>query len=268
MTDRALSAELSPRGSTSTALPAIRRIAAADLGTSLRLGWDDFRAIPSQLLFLCIIYPVAAVVLWKLTVGHGLLPLFYPLASGFALVGPITAIGLYAISLRRERGQPCNWRNCFDVLQSPALASIVVLSLGLLVVFVLWIAAAEALCRAAFGATDAVPISDFVAMLFTTSSGWMLIVAGNLVGLLFAACVLAISVVSFPMMLDRNADVTLAVRTSVLATLRNARTMALWGVIVAVLLALGTVLGLVGLAIALPVLGHATWHLYRRVIAP
>lgn len=249
-------------------IPAIRQIGVADLRAALALGWEDFRAAPSQLFFLCIIYPAAAVILWKLTVGRGLLPLFYPMISGFTLIGPIAALGLYEISKRRERGQPASWRNCFDVLREPALSSIVVLALALVVLFVLWIAIAQALFHAAFGDTPISLMSDFAGMLFTTPGGWLLIVAGNLIGLCFAIVVLAIGVVSFPMMLDRNSEVTLAVRTSIAAVMRNRRVLAIWGLIVAGLLALGSVFAFVGLAIVLPVLGHATWHLYRRLIGP
>ena len=259
--------DYAPAYRATASIPAIRRIGVDDLRAALSLGWQDYRAAPSQLFFLCIIYPVAALVFWKLTAGHGLLALFYPLISGFSLLGPIAALGLYQISLRRERGQAATWRNCFDVLQSPALSSIVLLALGLLVLFVLWIAVADALYRAAFGDAPVAGFADFLDMLFTTSAGWTLIVAGNLIGLCFALVVLSVSVVSFPMMLDRNTEVTLAVRTSLAAVARNWRILAMWGTVVAILLACGALVAFVGLAIVLPVLGHATWHLYRRLIA-
>ena len=250
-----------------SSMPAIRRIGTDDLRAALALGWEDFRAHPTQLFFLCIIYPVVAVVFWKLTAGHGLLPLFYPLISGFALVGPITAIGLYEISLRRERGQPADWRNCFDVLRSPALGSIIVLAVALVAIFLIWIRVAEAIYRAALGDVMISRMPAFADMLFDTAGGWFLIVCGNLVGLLFACLVLGITVVSFPMMLDRNVNVIVAVRTSLRAVVQNPVVLALWGVIVGVLVLLGSLVAFVGLAVALPVLGHATWHLYRRLIA-
>ncbi len=248
-------------------LPAIRRIGIVDLRVALLLGWHDFRAIPSQLFFLCIIYPVVAVVFWKFTAGHGLVPLFYPLISGFALVGPIAAIGLYEISMRREHDQPASWRNCFDVLRSPALGSVVALALALVAIFVVWITIARGIYHAAFGDAPFSRMSDFLAALFATPGGWFLIVAGNLIGLAFAIVVLAISVVSFPMMLDRNVDVTFAVRTSLRAVAGNRLVLAVWGFIVGTLVVLGSLLAFVGLAVVLPVLGHATWHLYRRLVA-
>ncbi len=267
MIDRAVSQPLPTDRVKRLPVPAIRQIGIADLRMALQLGWHDFRAIPSQLFFLCIIYPVVAVVFWKFTAGHGLLPLFYPMISGFALVGPIAAIGLYEISMRREHDQPATWRNCFDVLRSPNLASVVALALALVAIFVVWITIARGIYQAAFDDAPFSRMSDFLGALFATPGGWFLIVAGNLIGLAFAVVVLAISVVSFPMMLDRNVDVTLAVRTSLRAVARNRLVLALWGFIVGTLILLGSLLAFVGLAVVLPVLGHATWHLYRRLVA-
>ena len=267
MIEQAYSRQLPKNRTSPSAVPVIRRISTDDLRISLSLGWQDFRAHPTQLFFLCIIYPVVAMVFWKATAGHGLLPLFYPLVSGFALVGPIAAIGLYEISMRREHGQPASWLSCFDVLRSPALGSVVVLALVLVAIFVLWIVAAQAIYRATLGDVPVSLMSDFAHALFATSGGWVLIICGNLVGVVFACIVLGITIVSFPMMLDRNADVTLAVRTSVQAVMRNRLVLGLWGMIVGGLVLLGSLLAFVGLAIVLPVLGHATWHLYRRLIA-
>jgi uncharacterized membrane protein len=267
MIDHAVAQRLNTNSLPSSSTPAIRRIGVNDLGAALALGWDDFRAIPSQLFFLCIIYPVVALAFWKLAAGYGLLPLFYPLASGFALIGPLAAVGLYEISMRRERGEPASWLNCFDVLRSPAIGSVIALALALVAIFLLWIAVAEVLFNAAFGDVRFGLMSDFLGALFTTSGGWFLIVAGNFVGLAFACVVLGISVVSFPLILDRNVDVGLAIRTSLQAVTRNPVTLGVWGLLVAVLVALGSLLAFVGLAVVLPVLGHATWHLYRRLIA-
>ena len=267
MNEQAYSRQL-PQGRVApSVMPVIRRIGTDDLRLSLSLGWQDFRAHPTQLFFLCIIYPVVAMVLWKATAGHGLLPLFYPLVMGFALVGPIAAIGLYEISMRREHGLPASWLSCFDVLRSPALGSVIVLALVLVAIFVLWFVSAQAIYHAALGDVPISLMSDFLHALFATAGGWLLIICGNLVGLVFACIVLGITIVSFPMMLDRNADVTLAVRTSLQAVMQNRLVLGLWGLIVGGLLLLGSLLAFVGLAVVLPVLGHATWHLYRRLVA-
>lgn len=252
--------------------PVVRRIGLPDLGIVLRQGWDDFLAIPTQLVFLGIIYPIVGIVAARAADGEGLLPLLFPLVAGLALVGPVLAIGLYEISRRREAGQPVSWRNAFDVLRSPALPGIVALGALLFLIFGIWIGCARAIYVATIGAhTASAAVPDTLGTLLDAvmhaPGRTSLIVIGNLVGFLFALLVLTISVVSFPMMLDRACTPMQAVRTSVDAVRTNPVVMAAWGLVVAVLLALGSMPFFIGLAVAMPVLGHATWHLYRRVVA-
>ncbi len=248
--------------------PVVRRIDPADLKDVLRQGFADFWAMPSQVFFLGLIYPIAGVVLAGLAFGQNMLPLLYPLAFGFALVGPFVAIGLYELSRRREQGLPTDWRYAFEVVQSPAIGSIVALGTALLVLFMGWLFTAQALYEGLYGYRPVESLPAFLSAALTTSRGWTLILLGNIIGLMFAAVVLAISVVSFPLLLDRDVGVAVAVLTSVRAVLTNPTTMALWGLIVGGLLAIGFATLLVGLAVVVPVLGHATWHLYRRVVEP
>ena len=252
-------------------IPQVRRIGLPDLQMALRQGWDDFLAIPTQLVFLGILYPIIGIVAARAAEGGGLLPLLFPLVAGLALVGPVLAIGLYEISRRREAGQPTSWRNAFDVLRSPALPGIIVLGVLLFVIFGVWIGCARAIYVGTIGAASAsmaVPdtLGALVDVVMHAPGHGSLIVLGNLAGFLFAVLVLTISVVSFPMLLDRNCPPMVAVQTSVRAVWLNPVPMAAWGLMVAVLLALGSVPFFVGLAVAMPVLGHATWHLYRRVV--
>ena len=243
----------------------IRRISPADLFAALRDGFDDFRQVPTQLAFICVIYPVVAVLAAKLTAGYRVLPLFYPMATGFALIGPVAALGMYEISRRRERRLPVSWRDAFAVLQSKALPHIIQMALVLLVVFMLWMVVARSTYTALFDPDSMGSLSEMTYQM-VSASGLILIVLGNFMGLLFAILTLSISVVSFPMILDRNVDVPTAIRTSLAVMARNPLTMLLWGLIVAVSLLIGGLLLLVGLAVAIPVLGHATWHLYRRLV--
>lgn len=249
-----------------TAAPVVRRIRLADLAGVLRAGLDDFSAMPSHVVFLCLIYPVVGIGLARLALGLDVLPLLFPIAAGFALVGPVAAIGLYEISRRREQGSPVSWRDAFRVLRSPSLGSIIALAVLLLVIFLVWLATANAIYVASFGYAPAASMPDFVSRVFNTREGWALILVGNGVGFLFAVLVLAISAISFPLLLDRDVGATTAVLTSVRAVWMNPVPMAIWGLIVAISLAIGALPFFLGLAVVVPVLGHATWHLYRRVV--
>ena len=248
------------------ARPAVRKIGLADVKDALRQGLADFSAMPSHAVFLCLIYPIVGLLLARLTLGYDILPLLFPLASGFALVGPFAAIGFYELSRRREQGGPVSWQDAFDVMHSPSRGAIAALALLLLVIFAIWIAVAQAIYVAYFGYEPAASIPHFIEQVFTTPAGWGLIIVGNLVGFLFAVLVLAISVVSFPLLLDRDVGAVEAVLTSVRVVAANPVIIAVWGLIVAALLLAGSALAFVGLMVAIPVLGHATWHLYRKLI--
>lgn len=242
----------------------IRRIGFGDLRLALSRGWADFMAAPTQLVFLCILYPLIGLVAATLAAGRDVMHLLFPMAAGFALVGPLAALGLYEISRRREGGLPAGWANVFDVLRSPAIGSIFALGVLLLALFMAWLWAADAI----FAATVARAPGglDLWQAVFETPEGWRMIWLGNAVGFLFAAAVLVLTTLSFPMLLDRGGGVARAVATSARAFALNPVPMASWGLIVAALLLLGSVPLFVGLAVVLPVLGHATWHLYRLVV--
>ncbi len=246
--------------------PRVRTLKLHDLKDALARGIDDFAAMPSHAIFLCLIYPIVGLVLGRLTLGYDVLPLLYPLATGFALVGPFAAIGLYELSRQREQGRDVSWSDAFDVFRSPSFGAIMALGVLLLVVFAIWIATAQAIYVANFGYRPAASIPEFIDRVFTTPAGWRLMLIGNGVGFLFALLVLSISVVSFPLLLDRDVGASVAVLTSLRAIAANPVTMPIWGLIVAVALAIGTLPFFLGLTVVMPVLGHATWHLYRKVV--
>ncbi len=248
--------------------PVVRKIGPSDLKEALSRGFDDFWAMPSHLLFLALIYPIAGACLAALTFTNNALPLLYPLASGFALLGPLAAIGLYEISRRREMGLEPTWQDAFAVLRSPSIPSILALGVVLLVIFFAWMTTARMLYESLFGYAAPDSYTRFVNEVLTTPQGMRLILLGNILGFIFAAVVLSISVISFPLLLDRDVGAAVAVQTSIRAVMANPLTMALWGVIVAGGLLLGSLPLFVGLAVVMPVLGHATWHLYRHVVEP
>jgi uncharacterized membrane protein len=250
----------------SQAPPSVRRIRTADIRDILIRGLDDFEAYRTDVILLCLIYPVIATALVWLTFGYEMLPLLFPLASGFALVGPVAAVGLYEMSRQREQGNRITWIDAFGAIRSPGFGAILVLGLVLLAIFLLWLVAANEIYRLTLGPAPPVSVAAFARDVFTTSAGWTMIVVGVGVGFLFALLVLAISVVSFPLLLDRDVGLDAAVWTSIRAVATNPGPMALWGLIVAGGLLIGSLPVFLGLILVMPVLGHATWHLYRKVM--
>ena len=255
--------------STNPLQPVVRRISTSDLYYALARGYDDFAAFPSHGVFLCVIYPLLGILLIGWALGTlSLLPLAIPIAAGFALVGPVAAIGLYELSRRREAGLDSSPRHVFDVLHSPSLGSIIALSVLLMAIYLIWLVVAQALYIVIFGNESPASIEKFITDLLTTPRGWTLIIVRWGIGFLFAAFVLSISAISFPLLLDRNVGAAAAMHTSLRVTAANPLSMALWGLIVATLLVIGSIPFFVGLTVVIPVLGHATWHLYQRAVEP
>lgn len=250
----------------SAAVPAIRKIGLADLKDALSRGADDFLAMPTHAIFLCVIYPLIGLVAARLAFGYSVLPLLYPLATGFALVGPLAAIGLYELSRRREQGLDVSAGDAFNVLRSSSLGAIVALGLLLVVIFAMWMGAANAIYIDNFGYKPPASAAAFIHDVLTTEAGWNLIVTGNAVGLIFAVVALTLSAVSFPMLIDRDIGAAGALLTSIRAVIANPLVMAVWGLIVAALLLIGSLPFFIGLTVVLPILGHATWHLYRKLV--
>lgn len=251
------------------ARPDVREIAVADVFDALKLGVRDFNEKPSHYLFVGMIYPVAGIVLMMVASGANLLPLLFPLASGFALIGPFAALGLYEVSRRREQGLETDWRDIVALRYSPALPSMLAVGLMLVLVFAFWLVAAENVYIAHFGDTAPTSLTAFLSGVLTTSFGRSMIFWGMVTGFGFAVVVLASTVVTFPMLLERDCGAACAIETSVRATLANPGPVALWGLIVAAMLVIGFIPLLVGLVVTMPILGHATWHLYRKmVVAP
>jgi uncharacterized membrane protein len=246
----------------------VRKIGLADLKDAIAKGVDDFMSMPTHLAFLGLIYPLFGVGLGALSFSSNALPLLFPLVSGFALVGPVAAIGLYELSRRREFGMDTSVGHVFDVLRSPSLPAILALGAVLMVILVLWLFAAKALYQSLYGVMAPESYTGFVHEVLTTRRGWTMIVLGHAIGFVFALVAFSIGVVSFPLLLDRDVGAICAVQTSIRAVLANPRTMALWAAMIAGLLMIGSAPLLVGLAVVMPILGHASWHLYRRTVEP
>jgi uncharacterized membrane protein len=266
VSDGARAFRFDPARHAEQAVPLVRKITAADLWDALKKGMADVGATRDDIAFIGLIYPVAGLLLARLAFSYDLLPLVFPLASGFALIGPFAAVGLYDLSKRREEGLQTTWFDAFEVLNSRAWGSILGLGAVLLALFSLWLAASWQIYLATLGGAAPQTFAGFERSVFQTAGGWDLIVAGVGVGFLFAVAAFAVGVVSFPLLLDRDVGMVTAVRTSFRAVAANPGVMALWGAIVVGALILGSIPALVGLIFVMPVLGHATWHLYRKVV--
>jgi uncharacterized membrane protein len=245
----------------------VRTIALNDLWQSLKKGYDDFSAKPAIGVFLAaLLYLLFALLLSLFLVGKDLLHLAFPIVAGFTLIGPAVSVCLFEMSRRRERGLDVSWRSTFDFIHSASFAPILALSLVMMLLYVAWLFSAQFLFFGLFGDDPPVSASDFATQLVTTRRGAGLIFYGVLLGFIFAFTALAISVVAFPLLLDRPASAATAVATSIRAVSSNLMVMLAWGLIVVVLLIAGAIVFLIGLAAVLPILGHATWHLYRKVV--
>ncbi|MBU6448880.1 MAG: DUF2189 domain-containing protein [Rhodospirillales bacterium] len=249
-------------------VPEVQRITMADLKTALRQGVEDFAACRTDVMFLCLIYPVIGFFIAGAEAKDGLLPLLFPTAAGFVLVGPFFAIGLYEMSRQREITGKVSWVDMFKVLRSPSIGPIALLGLLLIAIFLVWLTVAQGIYDITLGPAAPVSLWAFVREIFTTPAGWMMTGLGWAVGVVFMAGVLAVSVVSFPLMLDRPVALRTAMAVSLTAVRRNPVQLGGWGLLVAASLFIGALPCFVGLILVLPILGHSTWHLYRKVVRP
>ena len=247
----------------------IRKITLSDLRTALSQGWEDFMDKRGDLIFLGIIYPIAVLFASLYALKLSLLPIIFPLFAGTALLGPIFATGYYEIARRRECDLDSRWRHVFDALKGPSAFSIVCLAAILFLLFAVWVIVAYTIYRGTMGTLNPDTVTnatEFVGAAFGTPEGQRMMVVGNLVGLGFAMVALAISVVSFPMLVDKPVSWATALRTSVRVAWHNPVTTIVWGFLVAALLIAGALPALIGLAVVFPVLAYATWHLYTRAV--
>jgi uncharacterized membrane protein len=250
----------------SEVLPAISRINDTDLNWALAEGWKDFRARRGDVLLLPLIYPLAGFAAAVLALNKSFLPMLFPAVAGLSIFGPAVAVGFYELARRREAGLESSWVHFIDPLRGSGRGALGLLTIGLLALFAAWLGAASLIFHATIGASGPLSLSDFVERLLTTPAGWMMILVGNLVGFAFAVASLVLTLVSFPMVIDKPVDALTAVSTSLRAVTRNPVMTAKWGLRIAALLLVGCVPLFLGLPIVLPVLGYATWHLYTRLV--
>lgn len=252
-----------------TEAPQVRAITLDDIGAALAAGLDDIRAFRSDAIFVCFLYPIVGLLLAAVAFQRELLPLIFPLIAGFTLLGPIAGIGLYEMSRRRAAGLEASWADLFKLFSSPSLGPIILLGLILFGLFLIWMGAAALIYQATLAPLHPAGPVDFVVKGLTTAQGWAMGVVGFAVGAVFAAVALSISFVGLPLLVDRDVGLVPAIVTSIRAAAKSPGPVAVWGLLISAALAMAAVPALLGLVVVFPILGHATWHLYRRaVVAP
>ncbi|QJB68985.1 DUF2189 domain-containing protein [Parasphingorhabdus halotolerans] len=239
-------------------------LTASDLRAALAAGWSDFKTHPIFGLFFAAIYVLAGVFITYALLEWGEFFWLVLTSAGFPLLAPFTAVGLYEISRRREAGMPMSWKAVLGALRGHGDEQIMSMGVILFVAFGFWLLVAHgvfAIFMAEVG-TGTTHIE-----FFTTAPGLAMLVVGSMVGGLMALAFYAITVVSLPMLVDREVDFITAIIVS-LATVRSNKFVLLgWAVFIAVALFVAMIPGFLGLFIVLPVLGHATWHLYKRAVS-
>lgn len=244
----------------------VRQIGKADLDDALREGYADFMAKRGDLVFASLLYPLIGLAAAAFALNGQSLPLLFPLAAGLSLMGPIVSAGFYELARRRDAGEDPSWTEFFAVFRAANLSDLMFVGIVLLAIFAAWMASALLIYEVLIGPMGPQTMGAFLADIFTTPQGWAVILIGNFVGLFFAVLVLATSLVSLPMLVDRNVGVGRALRTSVRAYRANRVIVLRWGLRVALLLALGSLPAFIGLAVVLPILGYSTYHLYTKMV--
>ena len=247
--------------------PVVRRVTAADIAEALAQGLRDFQALPLYGLAFGALYCIGGILIVLSLTAFGMIYLAYPLAAGFALIGPFVATGLYEVSRRREAGQPVSIAAIWSAVRSRS--EIGWMAFVTLFFFVIWMYQVRLLFALLLGLNASFSsLKEFMTMLLTTNEGLLFLVIGNLDGAVLSLILFSLTVVSFPLLLDREVDFVTAMVTSVRAVVTSPVPMIGWAAVIVMLLIVSAVPYFLGLIVTLPVLGHATWHLYRRIVAP
>ncbi len=245
--------------------PEVAKLSTSDLLAVLAAGWRDFRAAPQYGLAVAGTYVLGGWLILALLFVFELYYLAYPVAMGFALIAPFASVGFYSASDLMERGQPLSWGAVTAAIRNSVNRDLRWMALITGFTFFMWVDYAAILFLSMMGFEN---LSwDIIDEIFTTPQGWTFLVVGNLTGAVIAAIIFSISVVTYPMLFDRDVDFVTAITTSVRLVMKNPLTMLIWCAFIGVVTALALVPGFLGLLITLPLIGHASWHLYRSAVA-
>ena len=247
--------------------PVVRRITATDIAEALSGGLRDFQAKPLYGLAFGAIYVAGGIVILLSLTAFGMVYLAYPLAAGFALIGPFVAIGLYEVSRRREAGEPISIAGIWAKVRSRG--ELGWMAFVTLFIFLIWMYQVRLLIALLLGLNASfATLPQFITVVLTTNEGLLFLAIGNAVGAALSLILFSLTVVSFPLLLDRDVDFVTAMVTSVRAVVMSPLPMIGWAAVIVVLLIVSALPYFLGLLVTLPVLGHATWHLYRRIVEP
>jgi len=247
--------------------PVVRRIKVADIAEALGLGLRDFQAMPFYGLLFGALYASGGNVILLCLTAFGLVYLAYPLAAGFALIGPFVAIGFYEVSREREAGEKPSLHSIWSTVKSRS--EIGWMAFVTLFIFVIWMYQVRLLIALLIGLNASFSsLHEFITVVLTTNEGLVFLGIGNAVGAALSLVLFSLTVVSFPLLLDRDVDFVTAMITSVRAVVTSPLPMISWAAVIVVLLIASALPYFLGLLVTLPVLGHTTWHVYRRIVAP
>ena len=248
--------------------PVVRPVAVSDIVEALASGLRDFQAAPIYGLVFGGLYALGGIAILVCLVGLGWSYLAYPLAAGFALIGPFAAVGLYEVSRRRAAGQPLSWKIVLRTIAAQGNRELGWMAFVTLFVFVVWMYQVRLLVAVFLGLHATASLRDFVVLVTTTPEGIIFLIVGNAVGAVLSLVLFSLTVVSFPLLLDRDVDFVTAMITSVRAVTLSPLPLLSWAAIIVIELLVAALPAFLGLVIVLPILGHATWHLYTRIVAP
>jgi len=248
--------------------PDVRAVRFSDLRKILALGWADFRRAPLFGMFFGATYAVGGIVLVTSVIYFDMVWLIYPLIIGFALIGPFIATGLYETSRRLENHQTLTWGGILAAVWRQHRRELGWMAFVMLFIFWVWMYQVRTLVAVFFGFGGFATLQGFVEAVFTTPNGLTFLFVGHIVGAIISMVLFTLTVVSCPLLLEREVDIVTAIITSIRAVAASPLVMLCWGVFVVLAVILSALPGFVGLLIVLPVLGHATWHLYKIAVVP
>ena len=237
-----------------------------DLLYALRSGARDFTRAPLFGLFFGGVFALGGVVLIYATLILGIYWLSYPLIIGFSLLGPFIAIGLYEVSRRIEAGLELGWREVLLVIWNQHRREFGWMAFVVLFIFWIWMYQIRTLVAVFFGFSGFASLEGFLEVVFTTETGWLFLIIGHLIGAVISLVLFTLTVVSCPLLLDQEIDFVTAMVISIRVVFASPLVMVGWGIFVILSILLAAVPAFLGLLVVLPILGHATWHLYRRLI--